>query len=92
VVKKIKSYLSTNKKDIFLCIIATAIITAAYLSYLYFVGVPMTKAQILYNQALTQYQEGKYQQADESIKRSIKYFKEDKSLKLEQDIKDYLVD
>ena len=85
-VKRIRSYLSREKRDILYAIIVMVLVSLAYLGYLYFIGVPMTRAKNYYNQALLLYGERNYDMAREAITNSLHYFTTQETLDLQQKI------
>jgi hypothetical protein len=54
--------------------------------YIYFIGIPMTKAKNFYNRALLLYQEKDYTKAQEAITNSLRYFTDQDTLDLQQKI------
>ena len=55
--KKIIKYLNKEKSDILKASIVLFLVSFSYLAYLYYIGIPMTKAKNLYNQAFLSYQD-----------------------------------
>lgn len=89
-VKKIKSYLRREKIDILLAIVVLVVVSLGYLSYLYFVGVPMTRAKNYYNLALLAYEEKNYEKAKNAINNSLRYGQNQETHTLETKIQEAL--
>ena len=72
--EKIKNYLHQEKKDILKAFIVLVVVSASYLAYLYFVGIPMTRAKNYFNTGYLYYQEQNYQKAKDALDNSLHYF------------------
>lgn len=72
--QKLKSYLKQEKKEILQAFIVMVIVASVYLAYLYFVGIPMTKAKNYYNQAYLNFTEGNYEKSRNALNNSLSFF------------------
>jgi hypothetical protein len=90
VIKKIRNYLSKEKKDILLALCVLFLVSAGYLAYMFLVGVPMTKAKNYYNLAYLAFQERNYLKANSAIDNSLRYYQDRESLELKAKIQEAL--
>ena len=69
--EKIKKYFKKEKTDIFAAFIVLFTVSTSYIGYLYYIGIPMTKAKNYYNSGYLYYQENNYDKAKEALFTSL---------------------
>ena len=72
--EKIKNYIKQEKNDILKAFLVLIIVSGSYLGYLYFVGIPMTRAKNYFNLGYLNYQDRNFQEAKVALTTSLKYF------------------
>jgi hypothetical protein len=85
--KKIKQYFQQEKNDILKAVIVLVIVSATYLAYLYFVGIPMTKAKNFYNTGYLNYTDNNFDKAKIALQSSLDIFYTEEAYDLLQKIK-----
>ena len=71
---KIKIYFNQEKAGVLKALAVLIFITASYFAYLFFVGIPMTKAKNFFNLGYLNYQEREYQMAKNALTTSLEIF------------------
>lgn len=64
-------------KVAFKVIITCVIVSAIYLAYFFFIGVPKTQARNYYNSALKEIENGNNEKAKEDLRTALTYWDED---------------
>jgi len=72
--QRLKVYLKQEKKEILKAFIVMILVAGVYLGYLYFIGIPMTKAKNYYNQAYLNYMDGNYDKCRNALNNSLSFF------------------
>ena len=85
--EKIKKYIQQEKTDILKAFVVLVLVSASYLAYLYFVGIPMTRAKNYFNTGYLYYQAQDYQKAKDALNNSLHYFYTQEASNLLQKIK-----
>lgn len=74
---KIKNLIEAEGKELVKMLIVSAVVTLAFLIYLYFAGIPMTKARNIYNEGVEYYERGEKKQALQKFEEAQRIWKTD---------------
>ena len=85
--EKIKKYIRKEKADIFSAFVVLLVVTTSYLGYLYYIGIPMTKAKNFYNTGYLYYQEHNNEKAKDALYTSLDAYYTPEAYDLLQKIK-----
>lgn len=87
--KRVKEYIKRETREMLLALVVLTLICLGFLAYLKYVGIPMTRAHNLYNQAVLALEKGDKEKAITYMQDSIKVWKtEEVETELEKIISD----
>jgi hypothetical protein len=82
--QKIREYAKTEVKEMILAAVCLVLVVAAFMAYLKFIGLPMTRARNLYNQGMLLYSVGNKQAAHDKFRQSLEYWQTPEAQKMLQ--------
>lgn len=73
--KRVKEYIKRETREMLLALAALIVICLGFMAYLKYVGIPMTRAHNLYNQAVLALEKGDKEKAISYMQDSLKVWK-----------------